>query len=105
MAIGNDYGVEASRIPELFDGNSWTLLDQLPITFAYGKAVLYQEKIILTGGDYNLDPQPFSWVYDIATKTWNTGFPMTPPIRGHNSFLVPKSFCKANNQTFLTEFP
>ena len=92
-----------SNIPELFDGNSWTTMDPLPIaSFSNGKAVLYKEKIILTGGDVSADPRPSSWIYDIATGNWSMGFEMSPPISRHNSFLVPKSFCKESNATSLT---
>ena len=43
---------------------------------------------------YGNNPSLFAWIYDITTKTWRTGFPLSPPIKDHHSFLVPKSFCQ-----------
>jgi len=93
MVIGGQGGTSVET-GELFDGESWTLIGQLPNEFGYAKAVAYKGQIIVTGEDSDYNPQLFAWVFDIATRTWSSGFPMSPPIKYHDSFLVPKSLCQ-----------
>ena len=94
MVIGGGT-FSASTIAEFFDGNSWTVLAELPIDIVYVKAVVYKGKVTVTGESYSTSsPLPTAWVFDIATRTWSIGFPMSPPIKHHNSFLVPKSYCQ-----------
>ena len=96
MVVGGFGNTQISpEIGEIFDGESWTLMGQLPSEFGYyAKAVAYKGQIIVTGEDRDDNPQLFAWVFDIATRTWSSGFPMSPPIKYHDSFLVPKSLCQ-----------
>ena len=94
MVIGGGT-FSASTTAEFFDGNSWTVLAELPIDIEYVKAVVYKGKVTVTGRYYSSgDPLSSAWVFDIATRTWIVGFPMSPPIKYHNSFLVPISYCQ-----------
>jgi len=95
MVIGSKLSSVASSTAELFDGDSWTVLDDLPVGIVYAKTVAYKSKVIVTGQDYSTeDPLPFAWVFDVGTQTWSSDFQMFPPIYAHNSFLVSKSLCK-----------
>ena len=99
--VGDYTGATASKTPELFDGNSWTTLDPGLQQITDAKAVEYKGKIIVTGEDYYGNPGlplMYSYVFDIATRTWSTGFEMLPRRRIHNAFLVPKSYCQRNGQ-------
>jgi len=92
IVIG-DYYTFGTIKAEIFDGVSWEVLDNLPVTMSYANAVLYKDKVIVTGEDYDQIPLPTSWEFDINTRTWAPGFPMNPPISKHISFLLPDSFC------------
>ena len=48
MVIGDFYYRGTQKV-EIFDGISWEVLDDLPVTMSYTNAVLYKDKIIVTG--------------------------------------------------------
>ena len=93
MVIGGNGDSMSRTTAELFDGNSWTVLDELPIEILDVKAVVYKGKVTVTGQDQTGYPLPSALVFDVATRTWTTGFQLSEPIQFHNSFLVPKSYC------------
>ena len=93
MVIG---GYPSTKSVALFDGDSWTVLDELPIGIENAKAVFYKGKVIVTGRDASYNPLTHAVVFDIATREWSQGFPMNPPIKELNYFLVPKSYCHKN---------
>merc|ERR1711860_275877 len=69
MVIGSKSPSVASSTAELFDGDSWTVLDDLPVGIAYAKTVAYKSKVIVTGQDYSTDdPLPFAWVLILRHK-------------------------------------
>jgi len=93
MVMGDYYYSVAGQKVELFDGESWELLDDPPFAMTAVNAVLYKDKIIVTGQDGSYDPFLSSWEFDINTRTWAPGFQMNPAISQHVSFLVPDSYC------------
>ena len=48
IVIG-DYYTFGTIKAEIFDGVSWEVLDNLPVTMSYANAVLYKDKVIVTG--------------------------------------------------------
>merc|ERR1711860_65056 len=94
MVIGDNYSYDDDINAEIFDGVSWEILENPPVTMSNVEAVLYKDKVIVTGEDHYSDPFPTSWEFDINTRTWAPGFTMNPPIYDHITFLLPDSFCK-----------